>query len=259
MKIAICFCGQIRTGIEASSNIRKFIGDLFPFVDFFMHTWDISQSKEHHPHSFAVTTNGYTPPKITNTYEILNQFINCYDNRFMSTEIANFDYWNREHVKQYRHFSPQWYSWYKSVLLKTQFEHQQGFEYDVVVKTRPDIIFRDDHRLEKEIEIYLKNPDKFYSLNYSERVDDVFFLSSSKTMNLASTFILNTQQRFWTTNTFGEFLQQKGIEVDNPSLDLYTIYRPECLGIPDLNFDKIRKVDAMYYWPRTDYDRLFIC
>ena len=40
--IAVCLSGQIRTGIYAAPNIKRFIGDLWDNCDFFIHTWNVS-------------------------------------------------------------------------------------------------------------------------------------------------------------------------------------------------------------------------
>ena len=41
IKIAVCFSGQIRTGLLTYKNIKNFIGDLIPQCDVFVHTWDV--------------------------------------------------------------------------------------------------------------------------------------------------------------------------------------------------------------------------
>ena len=41
IKIALCFSGQIRTGVLTSNNIKNFIGDLINQCDVFVHTWDV--------------------------------------------------------------------------------------------------------------------------------------------------------------------------------------------------------------------------
>ena len=43
--IAVCLSGQIRTGIYAAPNIKRFIGDLWDNCDFFIHTWNVSNEK----------------------------------------------------------------------------------------------------------------------------------------------------------------------------------------------------------------------
>ena len=40
MRIAVCFRGQLRTGVEASKNLIHLFGDYFKDIDFFVHTWD---------------------------------------------------------------------------------------------------------------------------------------------------------------------------------------------------------------------------
>jgi hypothetical protein len=40
-RIAICFSGQIRTGVENSTNLINYIGEMRDAVDVFIHTWDI--------------------------------------------------------------------------------------------------------------------------------------------------------------------------------------------------------------------------
>jgi len=39
IKIAICFSGQIRTGVLTYKNISNFIGELIHQSDIFVHTW----------------------------------------------------------------------------------------------------------------------------------------------------------------------------------------------------------------------------
>ena len=40
MKIAVCFSGQVRTGLQAAPHLFDWFGDLLPNIDFFIHTWD---------------------------------------------------------------------------------------------------------------------------------------------------------------------------------------------------------------------------
>jgi hypothetical protein len=45
MKIAVCFSGLIRTGINCYVNITRYLGDMLPDCDFFLHTWDYETNK----------------------------------------------------------------------------------------------------------------------------------------------------------------------------------------------------------------------
>ena len=52
MRIAVCFSGQIRTGVQTAPNIKRYIGDLDPVCDYFVHTWD-HQSPNHAAHDLV--------------------------------------------------------------------------------------------------------------------------------------------------------------------------------------------------------------
>ena len=52
MKIAVCFSGQIRTGVQTAPNIKRYIGDLDTVCDYFVHTWD-HQSPNHAAHDLV--------------------------------------------------------------------------------------------------------------------------------------------------------------------------------------------------------------
>jgi hypothetical protein len=42
MRIAVCLSGQLRTADRAVESLKKFVGNLAPDVDYFVHTWDIN-------------------------------------------------------------------------------------------------------------------------------------------------------------------------------------------------------------------------
>jgi hypothetical protein len=58
MRVAVCFSGQIRTGVVVAPNILRYIGDLLPQCDIFVHTWDIeTQGTGYANRLGAVSTN----------------------------------------------------------------------------------------------------------------------------------------------------------------------------------------------------------
>lgn len=257
MRIAFCFSGQIRTGCEAAPSIKNYIGNLYDNVDFFMHTWDISQSKVWHPESIAAIKHGLNNPVINDGHRLSERINEIYDKKFVRISVEKFNEWSENFYKEYHCFSPLWYSWQQSILLKKQAEEENNIKYDLVVKIRPDIIFPDNARLSKEVSHVLKDSKKFYAINYTpRRVDDVFFISNSDIMNTASLFFSNTKKRIWDTNLFGEFLNESGISVDNTYNNMYAILREEVSE----NFDKSRfnyyfNLDRDYHAPYTT-DRL---
>lgn len=247
MKIAVCFSGQIRTGVHAAENILNFLDIKKNNIDFFIHTWDISIKKEWHFNSiiskrgqkekYLHTESGYL------LLEKLNQHYN-----FKSVEIENFKDFSNLYLSQFINFSPQWYSWYKSVQLKKKYEELGNFKYDIVIRMRPDIIYPKRKKLDNEISHYLNDKEKFYVIGYSPiRIDDVFFYSNSKNMDTASEMMIKTKNKNWTNNHFGEYLKNVGITALN-AFDLnYTVLRHEALTGTYHDYSFCRMIDNYYY------------
>jgi hypothetical protein len=256
MKIAICFSGQIRTGVKAAASIKHFLGELYSDCDFFMHTWDISQPKYWHPQSVECLKNGPNIPLISNGYELVVGMNDVYDNKLIHVVVENFDRWNKSFNRDFKNVSPLWYSWYMSILLKKQTENYSGVEYDVVVKLRPDIVFPEERSLIKEITYLTSRGDNFYANGYDTvRIDDVLFISNSAIMNIASELILNIPNKEWKNNTFGEYLLSKNINCINTISTWYSVLREEVPDKDVLNFNKCFNIDRDYHAPYNT-DRL---
>lgn len=258
MKIAICFSGEIRTGAYAAQNILRYIGNLLPNCDFFIHTWDVYSHKQWYYDSKKSVELGNTPILSKNsTYEILEKFYLAYPKQFIFSEIQNYQTWFEIFSQKKTNFSPLWYSWYKSIKLKKTYELENNFEYDYVVRIRPDLIFPKFMSLANEIYHVSTNREYFYAMGYMpERIDDVFFISSSPVMDRASEFIDKVIRKDWTTNAFGEYLSSNNIICKNTKQTWYTIYRNEALNTSSLNFNKCFNIDRDYYCPKETLDRL---
>lgn len=241
MKIAICFSGQLRTGLEASDNIKRYLGILYPFCDVFIHTWDVDTQKYYNNtilnkekisvDKFRKITEIYNPKKI-----IVDDF---YKTREIENQVNN-DY------NLFGRISPLWYSFMKSVQFKQEYEEEQRFEYDYVLKIRFDLIFSPIRRLSYELEsLFLKN-NEFYVENWSserisEFLDDVYFISNSRNMNMASNYY--NEEKLHNNYSFRKHLKLQSLKF--PNIDNmanfyrgqygYGIYRKECLDISPLN------------------------
>jgi hypothetical protein len=254
MKIAFCFCGEIRTGVYALPNILNFIGDLLPNTDFFIHTWNKNSFKVLNPNSL-MSINGCTQVehKLENTIYDLEK---CCRNKLVSSEVENIDLWYKGFNNQYTSFSPQWYSWYKVNNLKKQYENINNFKYDIVVKTRLDFIVPAISSLRKEI-INITD-DTFFAQGVTPtRINDVFFMSTSIAMDEASEFILNPPSKVWYTNIFADYLSEKNIPVKSTIINTYAIYRPESIPLnPVLFFNKCFNDDNDWYSDKSFTHRL---
>jgi len=180
MKIAVCFNGQIRTGIKASNSLLDFFGDLLPSIDFYVHTWDINSYRP------ALNLRMPAPPKkiisdadirsFIDIYNPVNVIIESTDNFFNRISSRYGDTGDLVHI---------WHSGWYSNQLKIKFEELNRFTYDAVIRLRPDCIFPPDKHLSTDIEDLIKNPDVFY---YQELHGDVYQMASSNTMNIAMDF-----------------------------------------------------------------------
>lgn len=247
MRIAVCFSGMVRTSNYATPNLLKYFGDLLPSIDFFMHTWDITQPKLYTPGSMGLITSSINQSTRDPSYPIISVMTNDYNN-FKKIKVESFS----EQCEIYRYF-PLWYSWANSITLKEEYEKEYNFTYDVVLKMRPDMIFPEGSTLQKEIDNFLNNPELFYVMGgNSERLNDVYFLSTSQNMNIATKIIDNPIP--WKDNEFNMHLTNNSIKyarVRNPS---YAIYREECVGVSPMDWLGCHMIETYYYSEKKTFD-----
>ena len=256
MRIAICFSGQIRTGVEASENIKRFLGDLLPYCDFFIHTWNINSQK-----NYAGTI--IYPDEEYISEDNINRIINIYKPKKIIIEdynIFRFNKKSRDIMKN--NITAQWYSFNKSVEYKKEYEKDNNFEYDLVVKLRFDIIYSnnrsllDDYFISLDNYFYIENfaivTDKIEDLPF---IDDVYYLGTSKDMNIMSDYydymIKNNLKHKYGyellkyLDSFNINYNTEGFKKNNQK---YTVYRPECLKYSCINdFDMCFECDRYYY------------
>lgn len=252
MKIAVCFIGMIRTGVQASENIKNYFKSYYNDIDFFMHTWDRSEPKPWHKDSSHVVNKlsfqNLTP---TSSQSLINQLKRKYDDKFISIVSEDqLKLFSTKLWQSYTNFSPQWYSWYKVLKLVRSYEEQKSFKYDIVVKLRPDIIRPPELNFREEVLHMMKDKTRLYTLAYDpRRIDDVMFLSDSDIMYRASKFFIETSKTRWETNIVGEWFRSNSIVAANTANSKYTIYREEAIKrhISPMQFDKCVTVDLEYY------------
>lgn len=264
MRIAVCFCGQIRTGVECSPNLIEFFGDLFPKCDFFIHTWNRNSYKPFNESRLYKRETIVNQNIIDKIIEIYNPKKIVVDNYYEIRNKVSFN--GTTDIEMFGHLSPQWYSFMKCLEYKIQFEKENGFEYDYVVKLRPDIIFPLSRKLVYEIErfdksnkddIYIENvtPAKITSIN--SYIDDVYFVGSSQTMNIASLYYDKAKETELTSNyTFLSHLFNYKIKLLNTErkYDIignasYSVYRDECNFLSPLTqFNECFECEKYYFF-----------
>lgn len=260
MRIAVCFIGMIRAGVEASANLKQWFRFVYDDVDFFMHTWDVSESKIWHGDCLFLKNGGHRQNMYReSSYPLIEKMETIYDRKFVSIEVENQErFLTSNFFNKFHSFSPQWYSWHKGMQLVDRYERQNNFQYDLIVKIRPDIIFPKERHLREEILRFNEDTSALYTLGYDPaRIDDVMFLGSSSIMKRSSRFIFDTEKRAWETNILGEWLSSRGIKALNTAHTTYAIYRKEHveLGISPMKFNKCVNIERDFYAP-YNIDRL---
>lgn len=219
MKIAICFSGELRTGVKSSNNLLNFIGDLLPDCDFFIHTWDINSYRS--PLNLRID-----PMPSTKVPESdFNEIFKIYKPKGILIEDQK-KFWNNL-ILNYPGTGDLihlWYGFYQSIELKRKYELENNFQYDVVIKLRTDCIFPPDRVLKDDIEELLNDTTKILSI----RIDDIYFMSSSHIMDIASKFYENLfGNGDWPMNHFIKFMKKNNIEIINFKDKRFTIFRQE--------------------------------
>lgn len=190
MNIAVCISGQVRSGVRSSENIKRFIGDLLPNTDFFLHTWNINSpppmiteeleldfAAEHllSLNDICAIMSAYKPKKLI--VQPFKQFRHSILKRFIGQDYPLF---------------PLFHSWAQSVRLMQEFSDSTEKKYDIVLKIRPDVVFSEDMRLQTFIDYFLEyNDDKLFMSDYvwTEHKDNVrtcndfVFMATQSTMS----------------------------------------------------------------------------
>lgn len=252
-KIAICFSGQLRGGLKSYFNIKKYFGSWYDCCTFFAHIWDINTRKP-----YVREPLNYTPETIkVNNFEIekFQELYNIESNRF---QIESYD----EFQKKSFDLRPPihlYYSWKKSIDLMNQYSLKNNINFDLIIKLRPDIIFDPVRSLyEDMLKDYINNPsDTFYvenlSLESSKKTrwfNDVFWISNTKIMNLATYYVDDYVKN--KVDTLYDHLENNNIELKNIG-NGYACLKLECINYdPIIEYDKIKKCEDYHFSPHFE-------
>ena len=133
MKIALLLHGHLRSFKKTYPSLEYFVG--FNNFDIFIHTWDNVERE----------TESYYESNLKENYKVDEQeIINLYKPKkiLIEEQIVNQDLLNSNFKWQFDGLKFFFESFYKANKLKKQFEEENNFTYDVVIKFRPDIYLR---------------------------------------------------------------------------------------------------------------------
>ena len=228
MKIAVCFSGQVRTGVQAAPNIKNYIGNLWDNCTFFCHTWSMNTRKPYNAN--GIHREGYPLD-----HDTLTKFVDTYG---LYGKIVVEDYDEILKVKFNTGWNPMHYSWRRSIEVMQEYQKRTtNLNFDFVVKLRPDVLTRPSRCMSKEIANCLLKNDKnsfFAESIYSGQmgiIDDVIYYATPAIMDRASKFAYVQEA----TNLMGikPYLEQEKINLACSVRDLpemgYAILREESL------------------------------
>jgi len=198
MRIALCFSGQMRTFDE--KNLLKLHNSFIDKYDcgVFISTWEnrgvsnwseIAERSQSDFHQIIkeekITSNMLS--KIHNIKDFVIEDYQSFLNNINDENILNLLKLNADSIWQSKITSyPELYKLNSCNNMKKNFEVSSGFEYDIVIRTRPDML-----HYNIDLDKYFNNvieDNKVYIINsgYSNIVYTVFFFGNSKTMDLIS-------------------------------------------------------------------------
>jgi hypothetical protein len=179
IRVAVCFSGQIRDWKLASKNILTYFSpakDSGISVDYFIHTWD---------------TNTWRFPKtdihtyIDEKHNDISELVDTYKPVSYHMSEYHLDEWKLT-------WDPLFYSFEYSIMLKRQYELENNFVYDIVIKARPDTVYNPTKRFPFYHHVvdgscYTASEIARFSAEFNTQCfDDVMFFGNSKTMDVLS-------------------------------------------------------------------------
>jgi len=180
MRIAVIFGGQIRTGVKTSKSVFNFLGDYLPYCDFFVHTWDITSYKKNDYINSHLP--GFDWDSIKLKEEILNDFLEIY--KPLKYEVTPFLKFKKEIENSSGVQMPPWtYSFWKANELKKEYENENNFKYDYVIKLRGDLIFWPSMTLKPILELIMSSQLEKLPMYHLE---DMLYLSTSEGIDIMS-------------------------------------------------------------------------
>jgi hypothetical protein len=229
MKIAVCISGQMRTFEEAAISLKKEIFDKYD-CDIFIHTWNERGITTDVNRLFPKGMNSYFLEDVVNDSKLFMQKYNLLFNDILDENTINKeklletysnvkgvvieetpkDYektkslYNVQYPKYLQELYPRryhnlamFYKIYQCNELKKAYEIENNFEYDIVIRIRPDVSLTSEFTIPKDVQedtIYVKA-----EMKDEKYIHDQLFLSESKTMDKISSLWLELN-KYWDEN-----------------------------------------------------------
>lgn len=250
MKIAVCLSGQPRTIEHTYKNILHHFSNYD--VDYFCQSWNFNTYKR----KLSEPKKIYWEDEKEVDSTTLNDMIQEYFKPKKSIIQENKD------VPVVQEFCGLFYSIMAANFLKKQYEIENNFKYDFVVKTRYDIIFDPEAKfllcpetkISNHLDIFVNNSSRMMYEYQRLNVNDMFFYGSSSAMDIMTSLyhwmILELQNRRsddWENVGPGvrmtDFAAERNMIVHKTGQPWEIVYRPEAIPLDSmLQFKEIATV-----------------
>jgi hypothetical protein len=258
MRIAVYFTGHVRTAEYAIDNLLNYMGDLFPSIDIFLHTWKENNYKRLHHESryfkqmlidknvdvpsdpLKLSREYFFPTTPPETFSVLEKLNAGYKKKIVSLEIEQANT-KIGFLPKFGRKPSRFYSWYRANEMRKRYEELNEFKYDIIVKLRPDALFSTDSSLKTDIEYCLAHPE---NNNTMFSCNDIVFVALPSVMEIASNFMVDSD-----TIEYGHYLTSLNIKINKTPTRNWAIYRAESIPTSSLEFEYCRDHDQGWYFP----------
>lgn len=269
MKIAVCLSGQPRTIKYAVPSILNFFSEGYEY-DFFCHAWNYNTYKRRNDNALpGVQPVYWDNDEIVENDELTESISLLHPKKFAIHGK------NRLNINE----NFPWYSLFYSVMyanhLKKQFEIENNFRYDFVIRTRFDLIY---FPLRKFKLTTLANKDNYLDIFclHTNRIDyeynrinssDTFYYGSSLAMDIASDiyrylFYKSKIRRLDDNECLGpganlsNFADTNNLRFNPLHGEIFeSVFRPEVTHLDPLtDFETIKDFNDSFYFIKKAHD-----
>jgi hypothetical protein len=192
-RIAILFCGQIRTGVKCYPSIAKFLDFWAEMGDIFIHTWDVDTIP---PQGLLKRDPNLVNEKFPvpqSTFDKIKELYNPVE--MVVDKLEDF------YKKPYNNV-PWLYSFIQVNEMRKRREQEQynGIPYMRVIKMRFDMLFDSNHSIEDELK-YMDQKEYLATCDiwnvWPQKVEDIKWIASPRLMDIMQAW---AEERLATSN-----------------------------------------------------------
>lgn len=153
IKVALIITGTSRNYIENYPTWKAYLLDLYD-TDLFFHTYNVTG---YHNDIYANKQNIFDPDPLIKLLQPKKYIIDDFTTKIEELKNGVVSQCSRSNSPKPEYIKAQLYSIYMAAKLKRQYEIENNFEYDVVIKIRFDTIFHSEFDIDDIRLIYSKS------------------------------------------------------------------------------------------------------